>query len=83
MNSITIDKINDKLKTLPDNCEEDILAYISFLNFKYNEEDWASDLSEQELLQIKKGESDVRNGKIYSHEDAMKRINFYLETKRK
>jgi hypothetical protein len=83
MNSTTINKISDRLRILPDYCEADILAYISFLNFKSKEEDWASDMSDKDLNLIKKGALDASQGQVYSHAEAMKRIEKYIQSKRK
>jgi hypothetical protein len=83
MKTSTLNKINSRLKNIPDNFEDDIISYLDFLSFKTNTNDWAIDLNSKEIQLIKAGAADIKNGKVLSNTEALKKIKAHLRSKRK
>ena len=81
MKTTTITQINNKLKDIPDSLMNDVMNYLDFLSFKTTAYDWATDLSAKERQLIKQGEDDIKNGKIHTHNEALKIINKQLKNK--
>ena len=82
MNTNTINKINEKLKVMPDDVVDDILKYLDFLNFEKKDSDWQDDLSDLEHTLIKQGQDDLINNRTYSHQEALELIQHHINAKR-
>ena len=83
MKVTALNKINDRLKTIPDDFANDIIKYLDFLSYKAGAGDWAMSLSGRDLELIQKGSDDLKNGRIFLHADAMKKINAHIKQKNK
>lgn len=83
MNTITLNKINDKLKNIPDTLAQDILTFIDYLDFKSANKDWHNELSDSDIALIQQGDNDIKNGKTYSHAQAKSLIAEHLQNKTK
>lgn len=83
MNTLTLNKINDKLKNIPDTLAQDILSFIDYLDFKSTNKDWYHELSDNEIALIQQGDNDIKNGKTYSHSQAKSLIAQHLQNKTK
>jgi|GEM_PF-4996451 len=81
MNTATLNLIHDKLKAIPENMAADVLAFLDFLKFKSTGDDWYHHLSDKDIAQIKKGEQDVAQGRTFTHEEAISRINKHMQQK--
>lgn len=73
--------INNKLKTIPDNFLNEIVAYLDFISFKATNNDWAEDLTPQQLQSIERGQNDLNTGNTVSHKEAMSRIKAHFKSK--
>lgn len=82
MDSITHQKLSDKIKKLPDFLAEELSDFIDFLVFK-KEKDWADSLTEEDRRSIDQGLKDIDEGNVYSHESVMEEIAQYRKTKEK
>lgn len=80
---ITINDIQNNLKTLPEGLLGNVNDYIDFLKSKYRgeKEDWAENLTEFQKKSIERGISDISTGRTISHEEAKQKIREYLESK--
>lgn len=83
MNTLTLNKINDKLKNIPDALAQDVLTFIDYLDFKNSKHDWFDELSKDDIALIKQGDDDIKNGKTYSHAQAKSLIAQHLQNKTK
>ncbi len=81
MSSATISKINQKIKSLPENLLKEVDQYIDFLKYKNDQSDWSESISEDELSLIKKGKKDIEEGRVYSHKEAKQKIADYIKNK--
>lgn len=80
MDIATMNKINDKLKYIPNNLAKDIIAYIDFLSFKQDDSDWSEAMSTEEIHLIEKGKNDINSNNTYSDVEAK---NIILQHKQK
>lgn len=83
---ITIKKLEENIKTLPEDLYDEVNDFVDFLKFKYeskDSKDWSENLSDFQKKSIDKGLSDIENGRVYSHEEAKQRIKNYLLEKSK
>lgn len=80
---ITINDIQNNLKTLPEGLLGNVNDYIEFLKSKYRseKEDWAENLTDTQKKSIEKGVSDISKGLSFSHQEAKQKIREYLESK--
>jgi hypothetical protein len=83
MKTSSLNQINSRLKVIPDNFAGEIIAYLDFLSFKANTDDWATTLTAKDFELIQRGTADLKNGKVYSHTAAMKKINAHVKAKAK
>jgi len=83
MKSASLNQINTKLKSIPDNFTDEIIAYLDFLSFKSNTDDWATTLTAKDFELIQRGTADIKNGRVLSHSAAMKKINAHVKAKAK
>ena len=81
MNASSLNQINSKLKSIPDTFLNDVIDYLEYLSFKTGSKDWADKLSEEELKLIKAGEDDIKEGRVFSNETALKKIKAHLKAK--
>lgn len=83
----TIQKIEQNLKSLPEELLGQVNDFIDFLKSKNSnakvEKDWAENLTDSQKKSIERGIDDIKNGKTYSHEEAKKKITQYLLEKSK
>ncbi|HNE50737.1 MAG: hypothetical protein U0T31_04075 [Chitinophagales bacterium] len=83
MNVLTLNKINEKLKRIPDTLAQDVLNYLDYLDFKSSNRDWYQELSDSEMALIQQGDDDIKNGKTYSHTQAKSLIAQHIQSKTK
>ena len=83
MITAAVNKINTKLKDIPGNFAKEIIAYLDFLSFKANTGDWATSLSAKEFQLVQRGTEDINKGRVFSHSDAMTKINAQIKRKQK
>jgi hypothetical protein len=83
MKAASLNQINIKLKGIPDNFTNEIIAYLDFLSFKANTNDWAATLTAKDFELIERGTADIKSGKVFSHTAAMKKINAHVKAKAK
>ncbi len=81
MNTSTASKINNRIKTLPENILLEIDKYIDFLTYKSSNSDWAEELSAKQTSLIEKGKKDIEESRIYTHQEAKKKIADYIKNK--
>lgn len=83
---ITIKKLEENIKTLPEDLYDEVNDFVDFLKFKYeslSSKDWSENLTEYQKSSIEKGLEDIEKGRTYSHEEAKQRIKNYLLEKSK
>ncbi|KFC20851.1 DUF2281 domain-containing protein [Epilithonimonas lactis] len=83
---ITIKKLEENIKTLPEDLYDEVNDFVDFLKFKYeniSSDDWSENLSDYQKKSIDSGVSDIENGRVYSHDEAKQRIKNYLLEKSK
>lgn len=83
---ITIKKLEENIKTLPEDLYDEVNDFVDFLKFKYenmSSDDWSENLTEYQKSSIEKGLDDIEKGRTYSHEEAKHRIKNYLLEKSK
>jgi hypothetical protein len=83
MRASSLNQINNRLKAIPDNFADEIIAYLDFLAFKSNTDDWATTLTAKDFELIERGTADLKNGRVHSHTAAMKKINAHIKAKAK
>ena len=83
MKTSSLNQINTKLKSIPDNFRDEIIAYLDFLSFKANTDDWATTLTSKDFELIQRGTSDLKEGRVHSHTAAMKKIKDHIRNKQK
>jgi hypothetical protein len=83
MDTLTLNKINDKLKKIPDALAQDVLTFIDYLDFKNSKHDWFDELSNDDITLIKQGEDDIKNSRTYTHTQAKAIIAQHLQNKTK
>ncbi|AND64175.1 hypothetical protein AX766_07040 [Flavobacterium covae] len=83
MATINASQLNQKIKLLPSNLLQEVNDYVEFLAFKYAQNDWATDLSKEQILLIEKGKKDIEQAKVISHQEARERIKNYIKSKSK
>jgi hypothetical protein len=81
MATITASQINQKIKLLPINLLYEVDKYIEFLAYKSSHNDWADQLSEQQISLVEKGKKDIEENKIMSHKEAKEKIKDYIKNK--
>lgn len=79
MNSVTPLDVNRKINALPDALLQEVDKYIDFLNFKHA--NFGNQLSENEILLIEKGKSDIEQNRLIPHKEAKERIKNYIKNK--
>ncbi|MEO5570582.1 MAG: hypothetical protein ABIT08_00905 [Bacteroidia bacterium] len=79
MKASELNQINNKLKSIPDTFVNDIMEFLEFLSFRANAKDWAEHLTAKDSQRIKRGADDLKKGRTYTHERAMKKINAQVE----
>lgn len=71
-------------KNKPSVATEPTVAYVTSKGkHAQSEADWAASLSKKELELIERGTADIKNGRVYSHAAAMKKIKAHLKAKTK
>ncbi|WP_296144102.1 DUF2281 domain-containing protein [uncultured Flavobacterium sp.] len=81
MDSITVSKLSQKIKLLPDDLLQEVDKFIDFLNYKSENADWSEFLTDEQRLLIKKGSDDISQGKTYSHAAAKQIIKDHIKSK--
>jgi len=81
MDSITVSKLSQKIKMLPDDLLQEVDKFIDFLNYKSENADWSDFLTDEQKLLIKKGSNDISNGNTYSHAEAKQKIKEHIKSK--
>lgn len=78
MDTLIINKINDRLKNTPNAFADEILEYIDSINMKSS---FNNDLSDNEVDLILKGIDDIKNGRTYTHTQAKSIIAKHIQDK--
>ncbi len=79
MNSVTPLDVNRKINALPDALLQEVDKYIDFLTFKHAS--FGNQLSENEILLIEKGKSDIEQNRLIPHKEAKEQIKDYIKNK--
>ena len=76
------DTAGRKLVILPQKEFDSMMEQLKQFEFKISEaDDWADQLTEEQILLIEKGQEDIKEDKIVSHEEAKERIGNYIRKK--
>jgi predicted transcriptional regulator len=55
--------------------------YIDFLKYKHSQNDWADELSEQQIQLVEKGKKDIEENRIITHKEAKEKIKNHIRNK--
>lgn len=81
MDAVTVSQINKKIKSLPVNLLQEVDKFIDFLTYKSSHSDWSEQLSDEQLGLIEKGKKDIEENRVFSHNEAKKRIAAHIKSK--
>ena len=83
MNVLTLNKINEKLKRIPDTLAQDVLNYLDYLDFKSSNRDWYPRALDSEMALIQQGDDDIKMEKHIPHTQAKSLIAQHIQKQNK
>lgn len=81
---ITIEQLENNIKTLPENLYQQVNDFVDFLRERYDEEsdqDWSEKLSSEQKESIVRGMEDIENGSTFTNSQALQRIRHHRDQK--
>lgn len=63
--------LNKRINSLPKKALIELEQFLNYLDYKHNQtDDWADELSDEEIKSIQRGKKDIENGRTIPHAEA-------------